>query len=1042
MGLLMEYSDYYNDYFLWNDALWKYYFEGNTTSEQVLLYADDNIIRDIGRNCGALKDRFEELEGHDDYLEFFYESILFNKREDIKHFFYLKRTLRGIPQRSITEEYLSEARISSVLQAYNRQTIQTTAIIDFARALASITNQGFSHKCPCLSYVVFLILEYNRSRSYEGIISRLREKSGLSNANILPEQFMELFRSVEIWSKRDTIPGFSADRIRGEQQLVGVLRYHLVLNRAETIELQDALYEYKVDWDESELSYRDLVYNYILPIITRDATINALRKPENYTFFYSIFHGFSLDSYKPSWSIPQKQRGHFYLLYDREEKHFLLKTDILASDKNSRNDNVILSCSGDRECGLYGAYYLNGEIGLNVYKDLYYENESLKVTSIKRDWLFFIMSGKYFKQVLTPVDNEGCLIITRKSLDEVRKTFNQDSMLDYTQHLNTIFGDGFNVFFTERWKPNKIFTDNQKDDEQDDSQFIVGPRLTNGILNPALKRCYLPEALPVIQCEQEISIENVDIYEDREHSRRALCIDKEFISGNNIVRLSLNKVTNTYQEFYVVVSDEEIGVIRVKGSNTEDGENSIWYDSWGCGSVTKYENSIFCDNRTVCDGPNKCNIDNDKIYSKTSKKCLVPLLKSYAFARKETNRRYLLDRDISKIINYVSLVEQWNIDSDDLSYVKYHLINFGILSMATDDCSERRFEVNNPQLVSVENNKYLLYGGYTFLQFEEIKQSHEISGYETIEVPGIFSDLLLVDINKDIETISHIRISKQPLVDILFQITQRMVIEKFKEEFMNTPESVEGNNQNGCFFRTPSKRQFFNSIQEDDKLYALYRREDYTFQQIPTPLQKLYVCRVNNKPLMMWNEDTNTISFDWNMGVPYYVERALCLLNMGLGTRRRVFGMGNFLGNKLYSTITSFQLKESKYKDCVFSILSNDEISTLDGILKYQEYEGCYSLFYRVKEEEYKSGITQEFVLMKDDHVELVVRHDYGKVTALGSDNGKQRKIIGNDVNGIISNYINGIEPEWGNPIENDIFTHIPNIYENYQKLTIIKKIL
>lgn len=1039
----MEFSDYYNDYFLWNDALWKYYFEGENTSEQVLLYADDNIIRNIGSNCSAIKDRFEELEGHDDYLDFFYESILFNNIEDIKHFFYLKGSLRGIQQRSITEEFLSEARISSVLQAYGRQTIQTTAIIDFARALASITNQEFGHKCPCLCYVVFLILEYNRSRTYEGIITKLREKSGLANASILPEQFMELFRSVEEWSKCDTIPGFSADRIRGEQQLVGVLKYHLVLNRSEMIELQDALYEYNIDWDESGISYRDLVNNYILPIITRGDIINALKKSENYIFFYSLFHEFNLDNYTPSRLLPKKQRGHFFLLFDREEKEFLLKADVKANDDKAYNDHVIISCNGEKECGLYRANYLCGEMGLDVYQNLCYENEHIKVTSIKRDWLFFLLEGKYFKQVLNPVENEGCLIITHKSLDEVSEALNQGSLLDYSQPLSTIFGEGNNVFFVKSWSQNEILKDNIESDELDNGPLLSSPKLTNGILNPAFKRCYLPEGLPIIQCAQEISVDDVEIYDDTDHTIRELYIDKELIPGKNIVRLSLNKVINKYQEFYIVVSGEDLGVIRVKGSNTINGDNTIWYDSWGCATVTKDECSVLCDNTIEYENPGISNIDNNQLYSKENRKSLVPLLKSYAYARKETNRPYLLDRDVSKIINYVSLVEHWGIDKDELAYVKYNLINFGILSMATDNCGERRFEVNNPRLVPVGSNKYLLYGAYTFPQFEEVKHSQDIVHSQTIEdVQGIHSDLLIVQLkNGDHESISGIPVMKQSLVKILLEKSTKMDIRKFKEEFLNTPEEAKDHKQRGCTFRKPSKSQFFSSIQEDGILFARYKRRDNTFQQIPTSLQKLYVCRVNSKPLMMWDEDTFTISFDSNMGIPYYIERVLCLLSKNVGVREKAFGMGYCIERKLFSTIKSFQLSDPKYKDYIFSILSNNEIAATNGILPYREYKGYISLFYKINEKDNKTGLYHEFVLLNNNKVELVVRYDYGIVSAFGYHDGYIKEVACEDVNTIITDYINGMPLKWGDSIKNESFLGIEYIIANYQRLKIIKKV-
>ncbi len=1038
-------SDFYNDYFLWNDALWKYYFEGDNATEEVLLYVDDEIIRNMGETNDALHARFEELEGCEDYLDFFYESILINNENDVKEFFYCGRERNGDPRRTINRNILGEKWINNALGAYRRQPIQTTAIIEFARALASIRNTDFEHKCPCLCFVIFLILEYGRTWSYEGIISKIREKSELTNANILPEQFKELFRSVEQWSKNDEgIPRFSVDNIRGIQEFVGVLRYHLVLNRSELLKLKDVLYKYNIDWDESEVSYKNLVHNYILPIITRDEIKNALRHPQNYPFFHNLFSSFSLDNYTPSTEIPKKQRGHFFLLYDREKEILLLKTDV-RTYKKSENDVVEIAYDGERECGLYGAIYKQGNIGLDFYSNVRYEDDLSRITPINRDWFFFIITGKhneYYQQVLTPVENEGCIIVTRKSSDDVKDALKQDSLIDYTDTLNTIFGESNHVYYVERWKNSILLTDNQENDEKDEEQLPTGPKLMNGILNPAFKRCYLPEGLPVILCEEEVSVEDVIIYEDEECHHPVTCFDKTFISGYNIVRLSLNEATNKYQEFFVKVGNDELGSIRIKGSNTTNGNNSIWYDSWGCASVPMdEETSIFCDNTIEYEAPCVREVDNNKSFTKTSNNILIPLLKSYAYARKETSRTYLLDRDISKIINYVNLVEDWGLDKDELGYVKYNLINFGVLSMATDDCGERRFEVNNPRLVSIGDNKYLLYGGYTFSQFEEIKQSQKVINSETIEVVGVHSELLVVELRPEQhDFVSGIPVTNKPLADVLLEISQKMDVEKFRTNFMNAPEDTNDGNQNGCRFGFPSKDNFFSYIQEGGKKYAIYHRKDNTFQQIPTSLQKLYVCRANNKPLMMWDEANLTISFARDMGIPYYVERALCLLSKNVRKREIVFGMNNCVAAKRYSTINSFNIPDPQYKDYIFSILSNNTMNEAEGILTYQEYKGSISLYHQIKEEERMARLYHEFVLLDDDMVELVVQDRYGTVSAFCYCDGKKYNVITDrDVNGIITDYINEKSPLKGEFINDGIVLRAEDIKATYQKLKIIK---
>ena len=168
----------------------------------------------------------------------------------------------------------------------------------------------------------------------------------------------------------------------------------------------------------------------------------------------------------------------------------------------------------------------------------------------------------------------------------------------------------------------------------------------------------------------------------------------------------------------------------------------------------------------------------------------------------------------------MSFVEQWNIDKDELGYVKYNLINMGVLSMATNENGERRFEVNNPRFVPIGDNKYLLYGAYTFLQVEEIRNSPEISTFETIDVPDVFSDLYVVEFKDSVpQTVLGIPVASRPMEDVLLEITQKMDLDAFREKFFNAPVNALPA-IDGCKFGTPSKDHFFNYIHEGDKEYS------------------------------------------------------------------------------------------------------------------------------------------------------------------------------------------------------------------------------
>ena len=191
----------------------------------------------------------------------------------------------------------------------------------------------------------------------------------------------------------------------------------------------------------------------------------------------------------------------------------------------------------------------------------------------------------------------------------------------------------------------------------------------------------------------------------------------------------------------------------------------------------------------------------------------------------------------------------------------------------------------------------------------------------------------------------------------------------------------------------------------------------------------------------MWDEETSTLSFDWNMGIPYYVERALCLLSRNVGVREKVFGMDCCMENKQYSTITSFHLSNPEYKDKILSILSDGQTDPNESVFAYQEYKGDISLYYKLKEEENKSGIYHEFVLLRGDKVNLVVQKRYTGISAFEYKEGEMKSVNtkNHDVNAIISNYMSDKPLEWGAALTNERVLSTEEIKDNYQQLRIIK---
>lgn len=373
-----------SNYKKWNTALIDHFFTNNDKQE-VILYCDEEVIDEIGKNnnIGTISDFVEQVIDEEKRIQI-YDSY-FNDRQ---------------------------GNLSTTI---NRN-IKTSKGLKFSLLLH---KKGIVKKVP-LTYFSFIIVSILKHK----LDDNKKEELGLNKIGSNPSGYDDLFYDIE-----KNYPNFIARKI-GKHRYEGLIKFQVVLNRNENTELDKILFDKNLQFSEDE------GYESILNRVIRYSN-GSLRekleqsiKDECYKiWFENKIKSFDIDKYCTSNNLEKKStlEGEFALALFLSTEFRGLKLLTNVNPEEAITDGDISISNTYINSRLENGFFLNTvNINSNVEIKEYCFADKEKNISIKslklNDVIIFqkIKEGVYV-QTINPYPNELTFTLIKNETKIVEK---------------------------------------------------------------------------------------------------------------------------------------------------------------------------------------------------------------------------------------------------------------------------------------------------------------------------------------------------------------------------------------------------------------------------------------------------------------------------------------------------------------------------------------------------------------------------------------------------------------------------------------------
>lgn len=667
------------NYFKWNKVLLKYFFNEKNENREVILYADEELINEIGKQ--------NDLGDYEDFLK----VVLVDKYE----------------RASIYDKIASASgiqRSTDVNRALSR------SITEFSNVLMDLGSRNY--KIIYFNYIIFYISIYvsNNTSSYYDHLNTtinkyLKEKRRITKLNDLDV----LLERLEKWSLQNNSGIFRARRI-GSLAYKGLLNYQVVLKPQEQLEFERILYTYGIYINDNSI-YPELV-NKLLPYTNdnklREKLKEGIRKPVYAEWFLNRALQFDHEAFSKSetgQSITIQRKGTLVFNISPEYNLELL-SDTLPNEKDEPV-GFSIDNSG-RNC--YGFYELPIETNKHLkFEEQSYEtkNETLVLQTIPiRGVTFFQKNGDNYIQRLSPDENYDCIVVVQKTDKKWENWSGNSKNIDYRRQIESgvlpsIFGNDFLFYHVRNVK--KSYYANTEDiyttsthNERFKIKKLGGLKVNNNL--------YLDIGLPhfevILKDLKEIN--NVKVKVSRNGAE-----DKDIVVSktDNKFYLHINGKTTIDEASYVIVkfqaeNEEKSFDFSITGTRLEVSSNDhlYKYDKWG--DYTEDSNSYFQGKKIfgfeqILLNNNRHALNELHLNSQLDQHYLIYLLVGISLNRKE---RYLRYKDVIKAINAtIIFLESKDVLIKEDKYSKYQLINnlcaLGYLNYRENEKGEKEFQL-------------------------------------------------------------------------------------------------------------------------------------------------------------------------------------------------------------------------------------------------------------------------------------------------------------------------------------------------------------
>jgi|GEM_PF-2625096 len=915
-------------YIRWNKALTNHFFNENNINKEVILYADKNLIFEIGEKSN--------LGNYDDFIKCI--LVDFHSRCN------LYDDIIANPRRLGNDRVAINKELSNKIKEFPNHLSNKTGKFDLVY----------------FNYIIFYItvfVDNTEDRSFYNCLNQIINSVIPKDNNTSPLNGLDLiFNKIEEWTlknKNGKLGIFRARRL-GNLAYLGLLKYQVVLKPNENKLFEEIIYKYNIQISDNIL-YAELA-NMLLPLIEkstlRSKIIEATKNLVYAEWFLNRVKSFDHESFKNTdigKGIEVIKKGQLAFFIDPVDYSLKLKTNIELSEKFNIEDFYFIQSEKD-ENGFYIEPLIvkNSEPIKFESKSLNSETVDLKTLKINEVNFFQSQenSGGGYIQTLTPTIGYNYLIVVKESNAIISNwekwAFNDKNIskirrIEKNDNLTNIFGQNSIFYFAEDIKKN--YYKDEKDDViysvDIDSQSLIIKNVGGYLLT---NRTYIDTALPYFEVKNQDfdhSKLKIKVYrngrEDKDikiypnENKYYLYLNNDiFISESNliIVKFTFNDKVEVQFDFSIVPSE----IILSK-------QNELYKcNKWGEKLVN--ENSFF-------NGLNILNSTNIALSS--NRHTLKELNNNYSFELNyfiylltslfnSKNNHSIKRNDINKAIDATSIfLRSKGFEIKENKYSKTNLINnlyaLGYINKATDENSNSVFQLLPTTIIKIEksfdNNSqvYKLVGARTKLMIQKtiefcnqkniaikFKDVNSINNQhlENILLPEtIFIDLR----NSAVEFIEFIKaeINLEIKLENQYHIGDSLAnfianINEFETHFLKNPFSFENQefnilSNNGLpswvESKTPNSKNGFT-------YFARYLKTNHNsyFKDISTGWGNLYIEYKKKRPVLILKKiygDNKNINFSpevfipSRLRLPIIIYKALVAFNHGIPKTVKVF---------------------------------------------------------------------------------------------------------------------------------------------------------
>ena len=933
-----------NLYVRWNRAFHDYFF-ANNDDEEIFLYVNEEVIDRIGAS--------NNLGNHNEFLR-----VVLLRPNDRSCFY---GTLR--------QRYIG----------YGPYARTSRSLFEFA---CNLIDNDIRKKIPC-AYLNFIILAiYIASIAQNGhrpnlgsyLSDYLRNNIGDNgNRNNLESLFKALHGEH---------PEFRNYRLN-EQRYVGLLKYQLVLSKAEIDGLEQALYRNGFVFSEDD-SYQEIVYrirDYVDANIRERLDESLVSEPHRKRF-EDIIMNFDIEKYAASHNTEPSTRrsiGYFaHALYfgDGGDGKLILLTDVKDLSLN-RNGFKIFEDPFNSLNGYNPKHVLINDSDQVSLTDISLDNDRCRITTLPNAGVYFFKrcNDAYYIETHLLTNQETFVVVRndRNTLMQWENFCNQNnncpiSSIEDSAIVERIFGRGWIVFNAENGFNQQFYNDFVQVAQRRIYVNTSHIQMKSGIKQVDKKNVYLPNALPYFEFPVNVDSSyltvamNIDGLLQEENSSYALYIQEnkliiDIIDAN--ISMDVSYDVDIYIKYESPDFSEDVNKsFSICGQEIAYNNNELFkYDIWGQYKVSLEDDEVHisgnkvlgCQEQRIAGISN--NLNNLRPIGEEDMQnfYFINLLSAILFNRRNEP---ITNNVLKKCIRYSSTRRDINFFENEnfVSTLRNLLVNSGYLCPDYQN-GNTKYQAMPPTFLRIpprvnlgngrnttHNGMFMLGGCYTrkFLaDLCEYCKCNEISLFvkeknanNATSAYSLLPPILLLedsfDVNDFIEvTGNNCEYTSNDLALALMEIQPGFTA------FEETLEGIEDTTFNADIQPTvdenyPRVRTSITGGYQTRKWIELSANKFASTDIRDFSWMDLY-CRYKlQKPTLLYN-GTGEICVPNNVHFPYLIQRAMFLMNVGQPQYRKVFISNNSLtSDDLYSTLKIYNIGTGERRlDIILSLLTN-----------------------------------------------------------------------------------------------------------------------